>query len=132
MLVTDKIPERLYHGTFLAFMPTIESHGLLPAGGTIDDVPIPSNYSLSLAIEEYRGVYLTNDKSFARSMAEESETAQEEWLEDTIVLEIDTTKLDKDKFIEDPYFKEDEYEFNPVKSWIYLDEIPREAIVGDV
>ena len=87
-------PDIVYHATFWTLIPSIKAQGLLPAGEMINDVPIPTNYSLSTAIEEYKGVYLTNDSYFAYSMAEESELAPEEWLEDIVVLAIDTSLLD--------------------------------------
>ncbi len=79
-----KIPNLLYHATYEVLLGKIKKEGLdttLGEKAWEDSVP---GY-----------VYLATDDELAISFAENSEDVPEEWLEDIVVLVIDTSKLDK-------------------------------------
>ena len=84
------IPETLYHATYGALLDSIKEHGL---GGK------SSGYEWE---DSKSGVvYLATDEDVAISYAETNEDVPEEWLDDIVVLEIDTTNLNPDKLLID-------------------------------
>lgn len=84
------IPETLYHATYGALLDSIKEHGL---GGK------SSGYEWE---DSKSGVvYLATDEDVAVSYAETNEDVPEEWLDDIVVLEIDTTNLNPDKLLID-------------------------------
>jgi len=116
--IDEEIPIILYHGTFNALVPEIELKGLIPFG---------TQYRNYEDIDE--GVYLTNDWNFAGSMVESTENTNipDGWIEEVVILAIDTRKLDKSKFDKDPNVnmpEDDEF-----RSYIYRGNIPPDAIM---
>ena len=86
----NDIPETLYHATYGALLDSIREHGL---GGK------SSGYEWE---DSKSGVvYLATDEDVAVSYAETNEDVPEEWLDDIVVLEIDTTNLNPDKLLID-------------------------------
>ncbi len=117
-LLTEPIPEFLYHATFNALVPGIESKGLIPNGQDF------KNFE-----DVESGVYLSNDYGFAGSMVENTENPNipEKWFNEIVVLVISTKNLDPKKFDEDPNVNLPE-EPNGVKSYIYKGIIPPSEI----
>lgn len=117
------IPRILYHATFNALVPNISNEGLIPLGKNF------RNYE-----EIEWGVYLSDDKDFAGSMAvsTENENIPEEWREQIVILVIDTSMLDKSKFDQDPHVQiahaPSEHPSQVPRSYIYKGNIPYSAI----
>ena len=113
------VPEVLYHATFNALIPRIQSMGLLP-----EDDAILHNFE---DIEP--GVYMAEDPMAAGSFVEVSENPKipEDWFGEIVVIAIDTTTLDKTKFDVDPNVIPDENDdFRP---FIYRGIIPPSAFI---
>jgi hypothetical protein len=112
------IPEKLYHATYKQFLKSIQQKGL-------------GNTRRKMWTDSVRGVvYLANDPWVAESYAEESEWVDEQddpdaYLENIIILEIDTTKLDVSKFEVDKNVILEPDEEN--STWEYHGIIPWEA-----
>jgi len=112
------IPEKLYHATYKQFLKSIQQKGL-------------GNTKRKMWTDSVRGVvYLANDPWVAESYAEESEWVDERddpdaYLENIIILEIDTTKLDASKFEVDKNVILEPDEEN--STWEYHGIIPWEA-----
>jgi hypothetical protein len=85
-MITD-IPDILYHATYRPLLRSIQKNGL---GG----MGIERRWEDSVP----GVVYLALDPDVAESYAETSETVPDEWLDEIVVLKINTTKLDKSKF----------------------------------
>jgi hypothetical protein len=87
MYILD-VPNILYHATYRPLLGSIKKNGLGGAGSEVkkweDSVP--------------GIVYLALDPNVAESYAETSENVPDEWLDEIVVLKIDTAKLDKSKF----------------------------------
>jgi len=79
------LPEYLYHATYKPYLDSIMKHGL---GGYQQK----KNYEDS----ESGKVYLALDPEVARAYAETSDEVPEDWLDNIVVLTIDTGKLDKE------------------------------------
>ena len=65
-------------------------------------------------------VYLAKDFDVAASYAESSETVPDEWLDQIVVLTIDSTKLDSDKIFDDANVRNettDTVEYRGVIPW---------------
>lgn len=88
------IPRFLYHATFNALIPRIESLGLLPK----DDQILHNFRGIEL------GVYMAETPAEAGSFVEVSENGNipDEWFDEIVVIKIDTSKLDSSKFDVDP------------------------------
>jgi hypothetical protein len=112
------VPEKLYHATYKQFLKSIQQKGL-------------GNTRRKMWTDSVRGVvYLANDPWVAESYAEESEWVDERddpdaYLENIIILEIDTTKLDESKFEVDKNVILEPGEEN--STWEYHGIIPWEA-----
>lgn len=112
------IPEKLYHATYKQFLKSIQQKGL-------------GNTKRKMWTDSVRGVvYLADDPWVAESYAEESEWVDERddpdaYLENIIILEIDTTKLDESKFEVDKNVILEPDEEN--STWEYHGIIPWEA-----
>ncbi len=86
--MTSDVPNILYHATYRPLLSSIKKNGL---GGTGSEV---KRWNDSI----HGIVYLALDPDVAESYAETSENVPDEWLDEIVVLKIDTTKLDKSKF----------------------------------
>ena len=104
---------KLYHATYLPFLDSIKANGL---GTTENKMWEDSKPGV---------VYLANDPWVAESYAESAELADEVLLDNIIILEIDTTKLDSNKLFVDQNVLIDEDEENA--TWEYHGIIPWEA-----
>lgn len=81
------IPRFLYHATYGPVLNSIRANGIDSKVGRL-------NYNNSL-----RGVvYLAIDPDVAESYAEVSETVSDDWLDEIVILKIDTTTLHSEKF----------------------------------
>ena len=89
-LAYQQTPEFLYHATYKPLLKKIKEKGL----DTND-----SKKAWEDSIPGY--VYLALDPYVAESYAEESEMVPEGWLDNIIILKIDTNKLDKSKLFID-------------------------------
>jgi len=106
-----EVPEYLYHGTFKPLLSKINSEGLR-IEGTV------KNYSDS----EAGLIYLAKNFEEAEAFAEVSETVPDEWVDQIVVLKIDTDNLDKSKLAYDPNVRDTE-----VMTFVYSRDIPSEA-----
>lgn len=107
-----QVPEFLYHGTFKPLLDKIKSEGLRTKGTV-------KNYSDS----EEGFVYLAKTFEEAEAFAEVSETVPDEWIDQIVVLRIETDKLDKSKLEEDPNVRDTE-----VMTFQYSQDIPPGAL----
>jgi hypothetical protein len=90
ILKQSSIPKYLYHATYKPLLNKIKVMGL------------DTRKSKTAWEDSVRGyVYLANDVDVAASYAESSEEVPEDWLEQIIILTIDTEKLDLDKLFDD-------------------------------
>lgn len=116
------IPSIMYHATYKALLPSIRRDGLVR--GSRKNWDISNNY-----------IYLSTDEDNAYSYAETSEIVPEEWLDEIVVLKIDTSKLNKNKFDIDHninYGYDDEVDVEDPYTWIeyqYEGDIPSSAII---
>lgn len=112
------IPEKLYHATYTPFLDSIKSNGL-------------GNTKNKMWTDSVNGVvYLANDPWVAESYAEESEWVYEQedpdtYLDNIVILEINTSKLNKNKLKVDKNVLLDDEEENA--TWEYHGIIPWEA-----
>ncbi len=115
---TKNIPPILYHATWNPLIPNISRLGL---GGNIE----LRNFD---GIET--GVYLAENVQEAISFVEatENEDIPEDWYEQIVVCEVDTTKLDLSKLYKDPniiMLDGGDYEY---RCFVYKAVIPLTAI----
>jgi hypothetical protein len=124
---SDDVPRILYHATFNALLPCIQSEGIIPGG---------NDFQNFTGIE--KGVYLGLTPEYAVSMVEasENENIPEEWFGEIVVIAIDTSKLNLSKLDRDPNVapQEDEYDDEipadeTIYSYIYRDRIPPSVFV---
>lgn len=88
--LTQEVPPYLYHATYKPLLKKIKERGL----DTND-----SKKAWDDSIPGY--VYLSLDPYVAESYAEESEMVPESWVDNIIILKVDTSKLDKSKLFID-------------------------------
>jgi len=93
----ENIPQFLYHATYKPLLKKIKERGL----DTSD-----SKKAWDDSIPGY--VYLALDPYVAESYAEESEMVPESWLDNIIILKVDTSKLDKSKLFIDQNVQDNE------------------------
>ena len=107
----------LYHSTFKSNLENIKQKGLNPYSDGI----------IKCWTDCKNGIYLHIDPDVAMSYSEVAENPNipEEWFDNIIVLEINTTSLDKNLFIQDPNLPPDEN----VDSFLYEGIIPYSTIV---
>ncbi len=104
------IPQTLYHATYQPYLDSINKHGL---GG----VPSKPNWTDSKS----GVIYLSDDPNVAESYAESSEDIDEDFLNQIIILAIDTASLDRSKLFTDSNNQQgDTFEYHGV--------IPQNAI----
>lgn len=116
----SKIPEYLYHGTFRAYLDSIEEKGLIPN--------FHNNWDVDDGYQKSGLLYLSNDIDFCGSMVESSENQDipEEYFDDIIVLEIDTSYLNlKNLELDENYSSSNSA---GIRSFQYRGIIPPEAI----
>lgn len=112
------IPKKLYHATYRQFLDSIKTNGL---GNTNNKMWTDSKQGV---------VYLADDPWVAESYAEESEWVYEQeepdvYLDNIVIIEVDSTKLDKKKLRVDKNVLLDNEENNA--TWEYYGVIPLEA-----
>lgn len=113
-----RIPEKLYHATYKQFLKSIQQKGL-------------GNTKRKMWSDSRAGVvYLADDPWVAESYAEESEWVDDredpdKYLDNIIILEVDTSKLDATKIFVDKNVLLDEGEENA--TWEYHGIIPWDA-----
>ena len=103
------IPQYLYHATYKPLLKKIKEKGL----DTSD-----SKKAWDDSVSGY--VYLALDPYVAESYAEESEMVPESWLDNIIILKIDTNKIDKSKLFVDQNVQDNEgdtLEYRGVIPW---------------
>ena len=110
--VLDNIPPVMYHATYRPLLDDIRQKGL---GGS----ETQANYEDS----EAGVVYLAIEPEVAESYAESSETVPEEWLDEIVVLQINTNALDRQKFAHDRNVRSEE-----ISTLEYHGVIPSTAI----
>ena len=86
--MTDKF-DMLYHATYKAHLASIKKNGICPQ----------KKHNYDECMENV--VYLAYDKDVARSYAETSDEVPEEWLDNIVILEVDSKGLDITKFQKD-------------------------------
>ena len=106
----------LYHATYKKYLPSIKKNGLVINSGNC-------SYEGQVGDE---AVYLANDYDVAESFAESAEVDEDIMDTGIVVLEINTSLLDENKFGLDPNIILEEGE-EPY-SFIYRDNIPVSAI----
>ena len=89
--------EPLYHATYKALLPSIKATGL-------------DNTEAKLSWEDSKlgYVYLATDPEVAASYAETSEAVPDDWLDEIIILTIDSNKLDPEKLFIDQNVQDNE------------------------
>lgn len=115
----SEIPSKLYHATYKQFLKSIREKGL-------------GNTKRKMWSDSKRGVvYLADDPDVAYSYAEISEWVEErdnydDYVDNIVVLEVDTNKLDKSRFNIDSNVHLEDDETN--STWEYVGIIPWDAI----
>ena len=112
------VPKYLYHATYKPLLNTIEKEGL---GGT----SAKRNWDFS----EEGVIYLAIDDEVALSFAETADNVKDDWLDEIIILKIDTTKLDKTRFFIDRNLLDDYDLDDDFISFEYHGVIPFESVV---
>ncbi len=117
---TKNIPPVLYHATWNPLIPAISNSGL----GAEREL---RNFD---GIED--GVYLAENVQEAISFVEASENEEipDDWFEQIVVCEIDTTKLDLTKLKKDPNILMLGGEDYAYRSFVYKAIIPLSAILA--
>lgn len=87
LLLEDTIPSILYHATYKPLLNNIKKNGLNSKLGKKTYPDSKQGY-----------IYLSKDKNVAESYAETSDIIPEEWLDEIIILKINTKNLSKDNF----------------------------------
>jgi hypothetical protein len=87
-LEINHIPAVLYHATYRPLLSLIQRHGL---GG-------PGSEQKRWEDSVSGTVYLATNPDVAESYAETSETVPDEWLDEIVVLSINTAKLNPEQF----------------------------------
>jgi hypothetical protein len=105
----ENVPPYLYHATYKPLLKKIKEVGLDTSS---------SKKAWEDSIPGY--VYLALDPYVAESYAEESEMVPESWLDNIIILKVDTNKLDKSKLFIDQNVQDNEgdtLEYRGVIPW---------------
>lgn len=116
------VPSVMYHATYKHLLPSIRREGLVRGKN--------KNWDISKGY-----IYLSTNSDNAYSYAETSEKVPAEWLDEIVVLKIDTSKLDINKLDIDHninYGYEDAVDVEDPSTWIeyeYDGDIPAEAII---
>ena len=83
-----QVPQILYHATYRPLLRSVKLNGL---GGKGSE---KKKWEDSV----HGVVYLALDPNVAESYAETSDAVPDEWLDEIVILKVDTTKLDPTKF----------------------------------
>ena len=94
---TLNIPKYLYHATYKPLLKKIKEHGL-------NTTMSKKNWEDS----KPGVVYLAVDPDVAESYAETNDVVSDDWLDQIIILKIDTSKLDKQKIKPDSNVRNDD------------------------
>lgn len=108
-LLLEDVQQYLYHATYKPLLKKIKEKGL----DTRD-----SKKAWDDSVPGY--VYLAKDLDVAASYAESSDIVPDEWLDQIIVLTIDSSKLDQDKIFDDENVRNettDTVEYRGVIPW---------------
>lgn len=108
-LLLKDVQQYLYHATYKPLLKKIKEKGL----DTRD-----SKKAWDDSVPGY--VYLAKDLDVAASYAESSDIVPDEWLDQIIVLTIDSSKLDQDKIFDDENVRNettDTVEYRGVIPW---------------
>ena len=108
-ILTENNQQYLYHATYKPLLKKIKEKGL----DTRD-----SKKAWDDSVPGY--VYLAKDLDVAASYAESSDIVPDEWLDQIIVLTIDSSKLDQDKIFDDENVRNestDTVEYRVVIPW---------------
>jgi len=93
----SKIPDFLYHATYNALIKKIKVDGL------------DTNKAKRAWEDSVPGhVYLAKDPDVAASYAESSDDVPDSWLDNIVVLKIDTSKIDRSKLFIDKNVRDNE------------------------
>ena len=111
-LYEDKFPKYLYHATYRPLLNRIKEIGL-------DTSNVKNNWDDSI----HGYVYLALDPYVAESYAEESEMVPESWLDEIIILRIDTDKIDKSNLYIDQNVQDNEGDTLEYRGVIPLDAL---------
>lgn len=109
-----KYREPLYHATYKPLLSSIKKTGLDTREATLAWEDSKPGY-----------VYLAKDPEVALSYAESSDLVPEEWLDEIIILTIDSNKLDPEKLFIDQNVQDNEGD-----TLEYRGEIPYEFITN--
>ena len=115
MLIKEIIREAsgtLYHATYKPFLDSIMKNGLGGSGAQTQWEDSKPGY-----------VYLAKDPEVARSHAEANEEVPDEYIDDIVVLSIDTSQLDQNNLEDDPNVMDDD------STLAYKGVIPTSAFV---
>jgi hypothetical protein len=115
MLIKEIITEAsgtLYHATYKPFLDSIMKNGLGGSGAQTQWEDSKPGY-----------VYLAKDPEVARSHAEANEEVPDEYIDDIVVLSIDTSQLDQNNLEDDPNVMDDD------STLAYKGVIPTSAFV---
>lgn len=93
----DEVIPMLYHATYKPFLDSIMKNGLGGSGAQTQWEDSKPGY-----------VYLAKDPEVARSHAEANEEVPDEYIDDIIVLSIDTSQLDQNNLEDDPNVMDDD------------------------
>lgn len=108
---------RLYHATYEDLIPSIERFGL---GGMSSGYEWPDSEDV---------VYLASSPETAISYAELNDEVPKSWLDNIVVLMVESNKLDQDKLGHDHHVQDNDgslYEFHGVIPWRFLTPVGKE------
>ena len=109
---------KLYHATYEDLIPSIERFGL---GGS------SSGYEWTDSKEGV--VYFASSPEVAISYAEANDDVPESWLDNIVVLKVDSNKLDQDKLMHDQNVQDNDgstYEYHDVIPFSFLTFVEKE------
>lgn len=116
--ISINIPSKLYHATYGEYLESIKRKGLIP------------RYHCTWRDCQW-GIYLADDPYEAESYAEvapdDNSNIPEEYIDDIVILEIDSARLDQSKLDIDPHVQWNENPLN-ISTFIYKDSIPFSSI----
>ena len=108
--LSQEVPKFLYHATYEPLLPSIKKTGLNT-----------SKAKKAWEDSEAGVVYLANDPYVAESYAETSEMVDEDWLDQIVILKVDSKDLDLSKLQDDRNVRSDEpsdtFEYHGVIPW---------------
>ena len=113
----------MYHCTLARNLPSILKQGLIANKG--QNYPEIYNDPSNKDIKFKPGVWLATTPDYSQSWIHD--IAQD--YEPAVILEVDISRLDPNKFIEDPFIPDQNYRLIPGQfAYLYQDSIPRASI----